>query len=78
MTVLKSRAGNRYSVAEIVAFTEMAEGWFLTAVRLYFKHGKRSLREVLRRSGRSLRAVDCRRPGESPGPRDESGNFSPQ
>ena len=43
VTVLKSRAGNRYSVAEIVAFTEMAEGWFLTAVRLYFKHGKRSL-----------------------------------
>jgi AcrR family transcriptional regulator len=43
VTVLKSRAGARHSVAEIVALTEMAEGWFLTAIRLYFKQGKRSL-----------------------------------
>ena len=43
VTVLKGRAGNRYSLGEIVALTEMAEGWLLTAVRLYFKQGKRSL-----------------------------------
>ena len=40
---LESRAGNRHSAAKIVALTEMAEGWFLTAIRLYFKQGKRSL-----------------------------------
>ncbi len=43
VTVLKGRAGNRYSLGEIVALTEMAEGWLLTAVRLYFKQGRRSL-----------------------------------
>jgi AcrR family transcriptional regulator len=43
VAVLKNRAGSRYSVSEIVALTEMAEGWLLTAVRLYFKQGKHSL-----------------------------------
>jgi AcrR family transcriptional regulator len=43
VTVLYDRAGDRYSLDDIVALTEMVEGWFVTAVRLYFKHGKRSL-----------------------------------
>jgi hypothetical protein len=43
VTVLKNRAGSRYSVVETVALTEMAEGWFLSAIRMYLKQGKRSL-----------------------------------
>jgi AcrR family transcriptional regulator len=45
VATLKSRLSERYSALEIQALTEMAEGWFLTAVRLYFKEGKRSLVE---------------------------------
>ncbi len=43
LTTLQSRAGKRHSSDEIVALTEMAESWFITATRLYFKQGKRSL-----------------------------------
>jgi AcrR family transcriptional regulator len=43
VATLQSRAGKRHSSNEIVALTEMAEGWFLTATRLYFKQGKHSL-----------------------------------
>ena len=43
VAILESRAGDRDSSAEILALTEMAESWFLTATRLYFKQGKRSL-----------------------------------
>jgi len=43
VATLESRAGKRHSPVDILALTEMAEGWFLTATRLYFKQGKRSL-----------------------------------
>jgi AcrR family transcriptional regulator len=43
VAALQDRAGKRHSPDQIVALTEMAEGWFLTAIRLYFKQGKRSL-----------------------------------
>jgi AcrR family transcriptional regulator len=45
VATLESRASQRNSSAEILALTEMAEGWFMTATRLYFKQGKRSLVE---------------------------------
>jgi AcrR family transcriptional regulator len=45
VATLEGRAGQRHSSAEILALTEMAEGWFMTATRLYFKQGKRSLVE---------------------------------
>ena len=43
VATLEHRTGQRQSRAEILALTEMAEGWFMTATRLYFKEGKRSL-----------------------------------
>jgi AcrR family transcriptional regulator len=43
IAILESRAENRHTSAELLALTEMAESWFLTATRLYFKRGKRSL-----------------------------------
>jgi AcrR family transcriptional regulator len=43
IAILESRAENRHSSAELLALTEMAESWFLTATRLYFKRGKQSL-----------------------------------
>jgi AcrR family transcriptional regulator len=43
VATLESRASKRHSYTEILALTEMAESWFLTAARLYFKQGKRSL-----------------------------------
>jgi AcrR family transcriptional regulator len=43
VATLESRASGRHSSAEILALTEMAESWFLTATRLYFKQGRRSL-----------------------------------
>jgi AcrR family transcriptional regulator len=45
VATLKSRVGKRQSAREIQALTEMAETWFLTAVRVYFREGKRSLVE---------------------------------
>jgi AcrR family transcriptional regulator len=43
VAALEGRAEKRLSYAEILALTEMAESWFLTAIRLYFNQGKRSL-----------------------------------
>jgi AcrR family transcriptional regulator len=45
VSTLTSRVGKRHSVREIQALTEMTESWFLTAVRVYFREGKRSLVE---------------------------------
>jgi AcrR family transcriptional regulator len=45
IATLKSRLSNRHSDVEIQALTEMAEGWFITAVRVFFKKGRRSLVE---------------------------------
>jgi AcrR family transcriptional regulator len=45
IATLQSRLSNRRSDVEIQALTEMAEGWFITAVRVFFKKGKRSLVE---------------------------------
>ena len=43
MATLESRTSKRHSSAEILALTEMAESWFLSATRLYFTQGKQSL-----------------------------------
>jgi AcrR family transcriptional regulator len=43
LSTLESRGNARYSTVDILALTEMAESWFLTATRLYFKRGERSL-----------------------------------
>ena len=43
VATLEKREDKRYSSAAILALTEMVEGWFITAIRLYFKQGKRSL-----------------------------------
>jgi AcrR family transcriptional regulator len=64
VATLQSRA-RRHSLTEILALTEMAQGWFLTATRLYFKQGKRSLVEYfdevvaacVQSSGDDLQAV---------------------
>jgi AcrR family transcriptional regulator len=45
MAALQSRQGAGHSPVELQALTEMAERWFVTAVRVYFKHGDRSLLE---------------------------------
>jgi AcrR family transcriptional regulator len=45
IATLQSRLSHRHSAQEILALTEMAEGWFVTAVRIYFRQGKRSLVE---------------------------------
>jgi AcrR family transcriptional regulator len=45
IATLQSRLSNRHSDVEVQALTEMAEGWFITAVRVFFKKGKRSLVE---------------------------------
>jgi len=42
-TKLKSRAAKGATRAELLALIEMADGWFLTATRLYFKRGQRTL-----------------------------------
>jgi AcrR family transcriptional regulator len=49
VATLKSRVGKRHSAQEIQALTEMTETWFLTAVRAYFREGKRSLVEYFDR-----------------------------
>jgi AcrR family transcriptional regulator len=43
IATLESRRSKRHSTLELRALTEMAEGWFITAVRLYLKQGKHSL-----------------------------------
>jgi len=43
VATLEGRAGRRQSAAAMIALTEMAESWFISAIRLYFKQGKRSL-----------------------------------
>jgi AcrR family transcriptional regulator len=45
IATLEPRNPNRHSTLELQALIEMAEGWFLTAVRVYFKQGERSLVE---------------------------------
>jgi AcrR family transcriptional regulator len=45
VATLESRAVRQHSSGEILALTEMAESWFRTATRLYFKQGERSLVE---------------------------------
>jgi len=45
IAVVLKRGGNRNSAVEIHGLTEMAEGWFLSAVRMFFKPGKRTLVE---------------------------------
>jgi AcrR family transcriptional regulator len=42
---LRHRSGNLHSDLQLQALTEMAERWFLTSIRAYFKHGDRSLVE---------------------------------
>jgi hypothetical protein len=43
--VLENRAGDRHSAAEVQGLAEMAEGWSLSAVRMFFRRGERSLVE---------------------------------
>jgi hypothetical protein len=43
--VVVKRADTRHSPGEIQGLTEMAEGWFLSAVRMFFRHGERTLVE---------------------------------
>src|SRR2546429_257508 len=43
IVALQSRGGSKESLLGIHALTEMAFGWFLTAVRIYFRGGRRSL-----------------------------------
>jgi AcrR family transcriptional regulator len=45
IATLERRTGQRGSSLEIQALTEMAESWFLTAVRAYLKQGRKSLVE---------------------------------
>jgi AcrR family transcriptional regulator len=45
IAVVVKRADNRHSPGEIQGLTEMAEGWFLSAVRMFFRHGERTLVE---------------------------------
>jgi AcrR family transcriptional regulator len=45
IATLESRRGPRESSLEIQALTEMAESWFLTAVRAYLKEGRQTLVE---------------------------------
>jgi hypothetical protein len=45
IATLESRIGQRETSLEIRALTEMAESWFLTAVRAYLKQGRLSLVE---------------------------------
>jgi AcrR family transcriptional regulator len=45
IATLESRIGQDASSLEIQALTEMAESWFLTAVRAYLKQGRQSLVE---------------------------------
>jgi hypothetical protein len=45
IATLQNRLSHLHSPMEILALTEMAEGWFVTAVRVYFRHGERSLVE---------------------------------
>jgi AcrR family transcriptional regulator len=43
--VVERRAGNRHSAPEIQGLTEMVESWFISAVRMFFRHGEHSLVE---------------------------------
>jgi AcrR family transcriptional regulator len=43
VATLESRTNKRHGSAEILALTEMAESWFLSATRLFFTQGKQSL-----------------------------------
>jgi AcrR family transcriptional regulator len=45
VATLETRVADRHSSLEIQALTQMAQAWFVTAVRLYFKRGERSLVE---------------------------------
>jgi AcrR family transcriptional regulator len=45
IATLENRAGSRHSPVEIQALTAMAQGWFMTAVRMYLKQGERALVE---------------------------------
>jgi AcrR family transcriptional regulator len=45
IAVLEDRAGDRHSPAEILGLAEMAEGWSLSAVRMFFRQGECSLVE---------------------------------
>jgi AcrR family transcriptional regulator len=43
LSAFESRLGRAQPALELQALSEMAEGWYVTAVRLYLKHGRRSL-----------------------------------
>jgi hypothetical protein len=43
MAAFESRLGPGQPALGLQALSEMAEGWYVTAVRLYLKHGRRSL-----------------------------------
>lgn len=43
IAALQRRGGPRRSTLELHALAEMVFGWFLTAIRIYFKDGRRSL-----------------------------------
>jgi AcrR family transcriptional regulator len=43
VATLERRHGTQYSYQELQALTEMAETWFLTAIRIYFRQGRASL-----------------------------------
>ena len=43
IATLQERGGSKRSSLEIHALTEMVFGWFITAIRIYLKGGRRSL-----------------------------------
>jgi hypothetical protein len=45
VATLETRFPDTHSAVQIQALTEMAEAWFLAAVKLYFRRGERSLVE---------------------------------
>jgi AcrR family transcriptional regulator len=45
MSVVQAKARKRYSPAEIQGLTAMAQGWFTSAVRMFFKQGEHTLVE---------------------------------
>lgn len=68
IATLEERLGDKRSRLELAALTEMAEAWFLAAVRAYFKQGKRSLVEFFDEVVATCVAASADLPQVSPRP----------
>jgi AcrR family transcriptional regulator len=79
ISVVEARASNCHSPAEIQGLTEMAEGWFTSAVRMFFRHGERTLVEYFDEIVKSCveSSADCLLPVLTPSRTSERNRTEP-